>query len=509
MSTTQDVSALSAAQQELLRRRLDTLSAAPRRSIEARPEGATPPLSFAQERVWFMEQLAPGTAAYLTPQVFHFPAGTDPQVIVSAWRAVVARHEALRMVFPADADGAPTVRILSMREIPDPVTETVATQQDAERRTDEIATATFDLATGPLLRTALLVSAGSAGSGDHSTDDHSTGDHSTDDHGTDDHGTDDHGAGDLQLVVGMHHIVTDGWSNDVLLTELRSAVDALAAGRTIPWIDETPVQYGDFAEYQRRWCERPETAEHVRYWVDRLAAVPPLALPTDHPRPVTQQFDGQAHTFRIPQQDVVALDEWARSRRATQFMALVTAYQIVLARFAGQWDFAVGSPVAGRSSSELDQVVGMFVNMLPLRTDLDPTMTVDEALEATRARVLEALSHEQVPFERVVQQLGLVRDPSRPPLFQAMVVLQNYTSFADPAAEATGADKKLLSEGRITEEGVEKLRSLMFHEMRRPHILNTELNFDAVRRFCWGLGADNPLWLDQEYAAASVYEGPA
>ncbi|MEJ7648072.1 MAG: amino acid adenylation domain-containing protein [Nakamurella sp.] len=403
MSTTQDRTALSQGQQELLRRRLGALKPAVRQEIEPRGDDEPAPLSFAQERVWFMEQLAPGTAAYLTPQVFHFAATLRPATIIAAWQAVLARHESLRMVFPADADGRPTVRVLSVDELLPLQLERLESEEAAAARTDEIATGLFELSTGPLFRAVLLDVAGTG----------------------------------FRLVCGMHHIVTDGWSNDVLLRELSAACTALESGREIPWIDRRPVQYGDFAAHQRRWCERPETAEHIDHWVQRLAAVPPLALPTDRPRPATQQYTGQAITFRIPRADVEALEGWARGQRATQFMALMTAYQIVLARFAGQWDFAVGAPVAGRSLPELDESVGMFVNMLPIRADLTPEMTVDEALAATRTRVLEALSHEQVPFERVVQQLGLVRDPSRPPLFQAMLVLQNYASFGENPDAAT------------------------------------------------------------------------
>ncbi len=413
-----DLAALSPAKRALFEQRLKGLKTAQTNRISPRPAGEPAPLSFAQERVWFMEQLAPGTAAYLSPQLLSFGPTLDIDALRAAMAQVIARHESIRMRFPSDADGRPTVVVrdeltdpIVLRDVPDAAAATVRIQQVAETG--------FDLSTGPLLRAELLRVDGGR---------------------------------DHLLVIGMHHIITDGWSNDVMLKELgarcqaaRERASAGADPRPAIGVDpaDKPVQYGDFARYQRTMFAAPEMAPRVAHWVERLTGVPVLTLPTDAPRPAEQTFVGQAHPFRLPPETVTALQDWGRRHRATPFMALLTAYQLLLSTFAGQIDFAVGTPVAGRSLPELDAVMGMFVNMLPIRADLSGDPTVDESLQRTRSVVLDALAHEDVPFEQVIQQLNLPRDPSRPPLFQAMFVLQNYARFdqqPDNTTAATGAD---------------------------------------------------------------------
>jgi len=418
-----DLTLLSPAKRALFEQRLKGLRTAPTTRISPRPVGEPAPLSFAQERVWFMEQLAPGTAAYLSPQLLSFGPTLDIDALRTAMAQVIARHESLRMRFPSDADGRPTVVVQD--ELPDPIVlRDVPDAETATQRIQQVAETGFDLATGPLLRAELLRVDGGR---------------------------------DHLLVVGMHHIITDGWSNDVMLKELGARYHAAAVSdqdsdpgsglEVAADIAEEPVQYGDFARYQRTLFAAPEMVPRVAHWVERLTGVPVLTLPTDAPRPAEQTFVGRAHPFRLPPETVTALQDWGRRHRATPFMTLLTAYQLLLSTFAGQVDFAVGSPVAGRSLPELDAVMGMFVNMLPIRADLSGNPTVDETLQRTRSVVLDALAHEDVPFEQVIQQLNLPRDPSRPPLFQAMFVLQNYARFdkqpgttANTAAAAGNAE---------------------------------------------------------------------
>ena len=232
------------------------------------------------------------------------------------------------------------------------------------------------------------------------------------------------GGADVLAVVDLHHIVTDGWANDVLLDELNALYRAArrGIGAELP----EPVQYGDFASWQRAQVEAPDARPHLDYWLHRLAGVPALELPTDAPRPPRQSFAGASHTFVLEPELVAALTELGRAQRATLFMTLLAGYQALLSRYTGQADFAVGTPMAGRAHPDLDRMVGMFINMLPLRADLDGDPTVCELLDRVRDGVLDALAHSEVPFERVINELGVPRDVGRPALFQVMFVLQNY-----------------------------------------------------------------------------------
>jgi amino acid adenylation domain-containing protein len=380
--------------ERLRRRAVPEESAIPRR-----PDGTAAPLSFAQERVWFMEQFAPGTAAYGSPLLVRLGADADLDALRQALHQVCARHESLRMRFPATEDGRPCVIVdervavdLPVREAPDDSTVQAEMAESARRP--------FDLAAGPLLRTTVWRVAGGI---------------------------------EHLLLIDLHHIVTDGWSNDIVLAELVRFYAAIREGR--PLAMPAPVRYGDFAAWQREAMTAPGARKHVAYWLERLGGLPTLELPTDLPRPPTQRFDGASHHFRLDGALVTALAGLARTHRATLFMGMLTGLQVVLSRYSGQTDFAVGSPVAGRSRPDLDNVVGMFVNMLPLRVNLGGNPTMGEVLTNTRQLVLDALAHQDVPFEQVINELGLVRDVSRSPLFQTMLVLQNYS---DPASDAAG-----------------------------------------------------------------------
>ncbi|MEV6521298.1 amino acid adenylation domain-containing protein [Longispora sp. NPDC051575] len=381
-----------AAMEARLRRRV-----APTESgIPRRPDGEAPPLSYAQERVWFMEQFAPGTAAYGSPLLVRLGADLDLELLAAALTQVRARHESLRMRFPATEDGRPTVVVDPPSDVELPVHD-AADVATAEAEMALAALRPFDLATGPLMRAAVWRVAG--------------------------------GERHL-LLVDLHHIVTDGWSNDTLLADLSGTYEGLRSG--VPTTRRTPVGYGDFAAWQREQMAGPGVRRHLDYWLEQLAAVPALELPTDAPRPPTQSFDGASHHFRLEGPLVTALTALGQAHRATLFMALLAGYQTLLGRYSGQHDFAIGSPVAGRSRPDLDDVVGMFVNMLPLRADLSGDPTVGALLDRTRDGVLDALAHQDVPFEQVINELHLVRDVSRSALFQAMLVLQNYTAPTDP-----------------------------------------------------------------------------
>ncbi|MEU8423479.1 amino acid adenylation domain-containing protein [Micromonospora sp. NPDC048835] len=378
-------SARDAARQALIAKRLRRRSGSPPAArITARPPDAEVPLSYAQERVWFMDQLAPGEAAYHIAVPLRVRGPLDVAALRRALADLTRRHESLRTRFPADSDGRPTVVLDEVVEVPLTVVD-AADDTAAQARVDEAAVEPFDLANGPLLRALLIRLAPT----------------------------------EHVLFLGQHHIVGDGWSVDVLLRDLI----ARYRDRELPAL---PVQYGDFAVWEARELAGPGALRHVDWWKERLAGITPLELPLDLPRPATQTYRGDFVEFTLDAAATEGLAALTRAYGGTMFMTLLAAYQVFLARHTGQDDFAVGASVAGRSAPELENLVGMFINMLPMRAELagDPTFT--ELLDRTRRAVLDGLEHGEVPFARVVHELGLPRDVSRSPVFQAMFVLQNY-----------------------------------------------------------------------------------
>ncbi|MFJ1542794.1 amino acid adenylation domain-containing protein [Micromonospora chalcea] len=376
--------AREAARQALIARRLRARQTAPAARIAPRPAGAEVPLSYAQERVWFMDQLAPGEAAYHIAVPLRVRGPLDVDALRAALTGLAQRHESQRTRFPADSDGRPTVVIADTADVP--LTVVDAPDEAAAQALVEAASAEpFDLAEGPLLRALLIRLA-----------------------------ADDH-----VLFLAQHHIVGDGWSVDVLLRDLIT----LYRGGEPPAL---PIQYGDFAVWEAQELDGPQARAHVDYWKQRLAGITPLELPLDRPRPATQTYRGDFVEFQLDPAATEALNTLTRDSGGTLFMTLLAAYQVLLARHSGQDDFAIGASVAGRSAPELENLVGMFINMLPLRADLDGDPTFTELLERTRRTVLDGFEHAEVPFAKVVHELGLPRDVSRSPVFQAMFVLQNY-----------------------------------------------------------------------------------
>ncbi|MER7892982.1 amino acid adenylation domain-containing protein [Micromonospora sp. NPDC094482] len=377
--------ARDAARQALIAQRLRRRQpAAATARITPRPPDAELPLSYAQERVWFMDQLAPGEAAYhiAVPLRVHGPL--DVPALRAALAGLTRRHESLRTRFPADADGRPSVVVEETVEVPLTIVD-APDPAAAQELVDAAAAEPFDLAHGPLLRALLIRLA-----------------------------PEEH-----VLFLGKHHIVGDGWSVDVLLRDLIT----LYRGGEPPAL---PVQYGDFAVWEARELAGPAAQGHLAWWKQRLAGITPLELPLDLPRPATQTYSGDFVEFTLDKATTDGLNALTRAYGGTLFMTLLAAYQVFLARHAGQDDFAVGASVAGRSAPELENVVGMFINMLPLRAELAGDPTFAELLERTRRGVLDGLEHADVPFAKVVHELGLPRDVSRSPVFQAMFVLQNY-----------------------------------------------------------------------------------
>ncbi|MFG3709003.1 amino acid adenylation domain-containing protein [Micromonospora sp. NPDC047670] len=394
----------------------------PSRSPALAPTATRPPadprLSFGQERIWFTEQLTPGTAAYVVYSTTRLRGPLDVDLLRAALDATAERHDSLRMRFTENADGEPVVHVLPRVRVP--VTVTAAPSEAAARALVAASVATpFDLGHAPLLR-ALVVRLGD----------------------------------EEHLVhLAMHHIVSDGWSLDLLLGEVAATYAALRDGGAAP--PAPAVDYVDYAAWQRDRLDGPATGDGFAYWTRALAGVPALELPTDRPRPAVQSYAGGTHRFTLDADLTDGLRRLSRAHRATLYMTLLTGLQAVLFRYSGQRDFAIGSPVAGRVVPELENLVGLFVNTLALRADLSPVAATADApatepsfaalLRRTRTTVVRALAHQEIPFERLVKELNVARDVSRAPVFQVLFTLQNYARGGDAwppglHAEGVGTD---------------------------------------------------------------------
>ncbi|GIH48866.1 amino acid adenylation domain-containing protein [Microbispora rosea] len=379
---------LSPAKQALLAQRLRAGKAA-RVTVPPRPVGTHPPLSHAQERLWFLEQYAPGTTAYTVAFAVRLDGGEiDDAALERALIEVARRHESLRTRFVTTDDGTPEIVLddepvveLRLSQSDDPATVREEVQAELDRP--------FDLAAGPLLRLLLVRLA----------------------------------AREHVLLLTMHHAVTDGWSCDILVEELLALHEAYRTG-TEAGLADPPVQYGDYALWERGRTHEDD----IRYWRERLAGLPPLELPTDLPRPPEQGSAGAAHGIVLDRELADALTALGGANGATLYMTLLAAFQVLLARYSGQDDFAVGSPVSGRDLPELERVVGLFINSLPMRADLSGDPTFTELLGRVRETALDAYAHQELPFDRLVGELGVERDVSRSPVFQVMFALQNYRS---------------------------------------------------------------------------------
>src|SRR3984957_18100250 len=401
---------LSATKQALLAQRLRGRGAVA--TIRARPAGVAPPLSFAQERLWFMEQLVPGSAAHTIPVALRLRGALDAGALELALGDVADRHEALRMRYPAGVPGRPEVLVCDPDELRLPLRVLSAGSADeAQDLVDAAIAEPFDLAAGPVARAALVRLA-----------------------------DDDH-----VLALAVHHIACDGWSADILLAELFALYEARRGGRP-PGLPAPSVQYGDFATGQRDGLPGAADGDFA-YWKRRLAGLPTLDLVTDRPRPAEQTYDGTAHGFRLDRALTRSVHDVARQRDATPYMVLLAGFQVLLGRYAGQRDFAVGSPVAGRPLPELEPLVGCFVNLLTMRADLSCRPSSPALRGRVSAATTDPSDHQELPFEGLVQRLDPPRDVSRSPLFQVLFAMQNYQRAALQAAPAGPGGAGVAAEG--------------------------------------------------------------
>ncbi|HVR96505.1 MAG TPA: amino acid adenylation domain-containing protein, partial [Thermoanaerobaculia bacterium] len=350
------------------------------------------PLSFAQQRLWFLDQLEPGNPAYNIPLGVRLTGELSPGLLERVFAEVVRRHEALRTTFvsrggwPVQVIAVPGVTGLETLRKPElPVVDLSQLPERAFELAREEAWRPFDLQRGPLLRLVLIRLA----------------------------------ERDHILLVTMHHIVSDGWSLGVLLRE----VAALCSLRDLP---DLGLQYADFAVWQRQWLQGEVLEAQLAYWKRQLEGAPRvLELPLDRPRPAVQTTRGAARHVSLPPRLSEALHGLCRREGATSFMALLAAWALLLGRHAGQEDVLLGIPVAGRNRREIEGLIGFFVNTLVLRTDLSGAPGFAGLVKRVRRVALDGYAHQDVPFERLVEELVPERDMAHSPLFQAMLVLQN------------------------------------------------------------------------------------
>jgi hypothetical protein len=229
------------------------------------------------------------------------------------------------------------------------------------------------------------------------------------------------------IVIAVHHIVSDGWSQEVMIREISTLYSAFSQGRPSP-LPNLPVQYADYAIWQRDQVQRGSLDRELAYWMDRLAGAPDLRLPIDRQRPSKSSYRGATVLFRFPESDVAALRSLAQREGATLFMVLFAAFNVVLSQFSGQKDIVVGTPVAGRRSLELESVIGFLINMVALRTDLSGQLTFRELLKRVKATTSSAFEHQELPLARLEAEIGSVRDLSRQPIFRVLFSLQKLSA---------------------------------------------------------------------------------
>ena len=393
---------LSPARRALLERRLKgkELKSLVNRTIPRRATRDTAPLSFAQQRLWFLDQLEPGSAVYNVPGALRLRGSLDVGTLGQSLHEIMRRHESLRTTFSM-VEGEPVQVISPSVSVPFHVmdlTECPESEREGEARrlASEEARRPFDLTQGPLLRTTLIRL-----------------------------GKEDH-----VLLLTMHHIVSDGWSMGVLYRELSVLYEAFSKGQPSP-LSSLPIQYADFAVWQRKWLRGEVLESQLSYWKKQLEGVPAvLSLPTDRPRPAVQSFRGQRQSIELSKELTQGLKALSRKEGVTLFMTLLAAFQTLLYRYTGQEDIVVGSPIANRNRTEIEGLIGFFVNTLVLRCNFSGNPTFKELLATVREVALGAYAHQDLPFENLVEELQPERSLSHSPLFQVMFVLQNAPNTA-------------------------------------------------------------------------------
>jgi hypothetical protein len=376
--------------------------------IKARAGTAnTFPLSFAQQRLWFLDQIDPGNPAYNMVVALRLEGVLDTGTLERSVNELIRRHETFRTTFIESGEQpvqvvSPAlylnVTVTDVRHLP-------AGEREAEARrlTSGEAEQPFDLKRAPLLRCALVRLAEQ----------------------------------EHVLVLTMHHIISDGWSIGIIIRELMAFYEGLT--RNMPsGLPPLSIQYADFAQWQRQWLQGAVLEKQLAFWTEQLKGVPTrLELPTDYPRPEEQSFRGAVAEFLLPKEESEALKKLSRTEDATLFMTLLAAFKVLLHHLSGAEDIVVGSDVANRNQVQTEALIGFFVNQLVLRTKLDGDPTFREVVRRVRAASLRAFDHQDLPFQRIVDALHLERALSRNPLFQVMFAFQNIPTPSLKSSELT------------------------------------------------------------------------
>jgi amino acid adenylation domain-containing protein len=353
------------------------------------------PLSFAQQRLWFLDQLDPGNTAYNIFDALRLSGPLDVAMLERCFNEIIQRHEALRTTFAVVA-GEPVQIIAPVLTVSLPVVD-LQSLSEVEKKVEfrrlavEETRWSFDLARGPLVQVTVL----RLGEREH------------------------------MLLSNMHHIVSDGWSMGVFIGEVVMLYQAYSAGETSP-LAELPIQYADFAVWQRKWLQSEELERQLGHWKKALSGAPAaLELATDRLRPPVQTYRGATESFILSERSSAALLALSRAEKSTLFMTLLAAFNVLLYRYTGQEDILVGSPIANRNRAEIEGLIGFFANTLVLRTELSGRPTFRGLLGRVRQMTMEAYAHQDLPFEMLIEKLHPERDLSRTPLFQVMFVFQN------------------------------------------------------------------------------------
>ena len=353
------------------------------------------PLSYAQQRLWFLDRFGEASAEYNMPSGLRLLGDLDVEALHRAINTIVERHESLRTHF-GEVDGEPLQVIEAELHVDVPFED--LSGLEAEEREAHVRTALreegqtpFDLSRGPLLRVRLL----RLGEREH------------------------------VLLRTMHHIVSDGWSEGIFNRELSVLYEAYRQGKENP-LSPLAVQYADFTLWQREWLESGAMAEGLAYWKNQLDGIPErLELPTDRPRPAAQSFAAETCEMELGRELADALRKLSRDNQATLYMTLLAAFAVLLSRYSGQQDIVIGSPIANRQEAQLEEMIGFFVNTLVMRVRLNPKASFRELLADVRNLTLDAYQHQDVPFERLVEELAPERTLNSTPFFQVSFALQN------------------------------------------------------------------------------------
>jgi amino acid adenylation domain-containing protein len=409
------------------------------------------PLSFSQERLWFLDQLEPGGYTYNLLAAYHLKGELNINALERSINEIIARHEVLRTIFKS-VGGQPEQIILPSMAINIPLLDLRGVVSEGERQSEvrrlsrEEAQRPFDLAHGPLLRISLLRLTDS----------------------------------EYILFRAMHHIIIDGWSGGVLFRELAQFYEAFSNNR--PSLHPNlPIQYADFASWQRQWLQGEVLETHLSYWNKILENPPTLQLATDRPRPAIQTSHGAHQSFVLSETLSAELNNLSQRHGVTLFMTLLAAFQTLLCRYTGQTDIVIGSPVAGRNRGDLESLIGFFLNMLALRIDLSGNPTFRNLLTRTKEVCLGALAHQDLPFEKLIEEMHAKRDLSHHPLFQVTFGFRNTPRFSIQLAGLKAQEFEVDSEiarfdlNLFMEEDESSLRGYVNY--------NTDLfNVDTIQR---------------------------